>query len=195
MTPELGRLTLNLNDMGNARYHKYSDNYPQPSVLQPLAIASLLRLPERKLCITVREQLPDLPLLTPVQGEIEIQHQGTCLQVSARVNMIVTLTCRRCLCKYNDRLPLEVSEVIWLDATKSDPRAWPLEQEVSLSDLMEYLPPDGWLDVGQWLYEQISLALPSHPLCRPDCRLDWEPEEVTPVDPRWAGLTQFKPLA
>ncbi|WP_247218181.1 YceD family protein [Synechococcus sp. C9] len=162
-------------------------------MLQPLAIPSLLRLPERKLCITVREQLPDLPLLTPVQGEIEIQHQGTCLQVSARVNMIVTLTCRRCLCKYNDRLPLEVSEVIWLDATKSDPRAWPLEQEVSFADLMEYLPPDGWLDVGQWLYEQISLALPSHPLCRPDCRLDWEPEEVPPVDPRWAGLTQFKP--
>jgi len=67
-------------------------------VLQPLAIPSLLRLPERKLCITVREQLPDLPLLTPVQGEIEIQHQGTCLQVSARVNMIVTLTCRHVNC-------------------------------------------------------------------------------------------------
>ena len=164
------------------------------AVLQPIAIPSLLRLPDRKLRLTVQEKLPDLPLLTPVRGEIEIHHQGTCLQVSAQVHMIVTLTCRRCLCQYNDRLPLRVSEVIWLDATKSDPNRWPLEQEVSLADLMEYLPPDGWLDVGQWLYEHISLALPSHPLCRPDCRLDWEPEEAPPVDPRWAGLTQFKPL-
>lgn len=163
-------------------------------MLQPIAIASLLRLPERKLTLTVRDRLADLPLLTPVQGEIEIQHQGTCIQITARVQAIVTLTCRRCLCQFNDRLPLQVSEVIWLDATKSDPKAWPLEQEVALADLMEYLPPDGWLDVGQWLYEQISLALPSQPLCRPDCRLDWEPEDVPALDPRWASLTRFDRL-
>ncbi|WP_216634518.1 YceD family protein [Gloeomargarita lithophora] len=163
-------------------------------MLQPIAIASLLRLPERKLCLTVQDTLPDLPLLTPVRGEIEIQHQGTCLQVIAQVYAIVTLTCRRCLCQYNERLPVGVSEVIWLDATKSDPQAWPSEQEVPLGDLMEYLPPDGWLDVGQWLYEQISLALPSHSLCRPDCQLDWQPEEATPVDPRWASLSGFDPL-
>lgn len=162
-------------------------------MLKPIAIASLLRLPERKLRLTVRDKLSDVPLLTPVRGEIEIQHQGTFIQVSAKVSAIVTLTCCRCLCQYNERLPLRVSEVIWLDAAKSDPQGWPLEQEVPLADLMEYLPPDGELDVGQWLYEHISLALPSHPLCRPDCQLDWQPEEPPPVDPRWASLTQFKP--
>ncbi|MCS7030171.1 MAG: DUF177 domain-containing protein [Gloeomargarita sp. SKYG116] len=161
-------------------------------VLEPIAIPSLLRLPEKKLSLTVRQKFAGLPLLTPAQGEVDIWHQGTHLRVEAQVSMIVTLTCRRCLCQYNHRLPLQVSEIIWLDAVKSDPNAWPLEQEVPLTDLMEYLPPEGWFDVGQWLYEHISLALPTDPLCRPDCKVDWPGGEVEQegetIDPRWAAL-------
>ncbi|MEN9263506.1 MAG: YceD family protein [Gloeomargarita sp. GMQP_bins_44] len=161
-------------------------------VLEPIAIPSLLRLPEKRLTLTVRQKFIDLPLLTPVQGEVVVTHQGTCLHVEAQVNAIVTLTCRRCLCQFNQRLPLAVEEIIWLDAVKSDPNAWPLEQEVPLTDLMEYLPPDGWFDAGQWLYEQISLALPTNPLCRPDCQVDWPGGEIEQegetIDPRWAAL-------
>jgi uncharacterized protein len=62
---------------------------------------------------------------------------------------------------------------------------------------------DDKLDVAQWAHDALVLALPDKILCRPDCRglcpvcganLNREPHthDETPVDSRWAALSELR---
>ena len=89
------------------------------------------------------QHLVDLETLTPVRGELTVTHQGTYLEVKARADTIVTLTCDRCLQAYNHRVSLSAQEMIWLEH-EPDPATLPLEREVAVEDLFETLPPNGY---------------------------------------------------
>ncbi|MCD8485418.1 MAG: YceD family protein [Desertifilum sp.] len=147
--------------------------------------------------LEVREHLPDLQTLMPVQGKLKVKHCGNYLEVSARVETIITLTCDRCLQQYNHRLKLKTRELIWLEASPEEPGLIPLEREVSLEELVETLPPQGYFDPATWLYEQLCLELPHRQLCDRACPgiapSEDRPAEITkPVDRRWASLEALK---
>lgn len=157
-------------------------------------IPHLLQRAEKNLVIDLETHLADLETLTPVRGELTVTHQGTYLEVKAKVNTIVTLTCDRCLRAYNHRVAVSAQELIWLEH-EPDPATLPLEREVSVDDLFETLPPNGYFCPETWIYEQICLALPQPQICDEDCPgIDSRQPGAArdPIDHRWAALTQLQ---
>lgn len=162
--------------------------------MEAIYIPQLVYLPEQTRNLIVREYVSDLETLTPVQGNIQITHHGKYLEVAVVAEAIVTLTCDRCLQQYNHRLTVDVSELIWLQEADTDVESDGAEREVLLDDLVDTLPPNGYFYPGEWLYEQLCLAIPQRQLCDQECpgiSVESEPTEP-PIDRRWASLAALK---
>lgn len=158
-------------------------------------IPQLKKAPNQSEVVQFKEFLPGLETLTPVQGHLSVTHQGSYLEISTQAETIITLTCHRCLQQYNHRLGSEASELIWFDETSDEADIGPLEREVALEDLVETLPPQGYLDPGSWLYEQLCLAIPQQQLCDQQCPgILLQGEQLAPMttDRRWAALEALK---
>lgn len=163
--------------------------------MEPIYIPQLLKAPAQTETIAVKDFLPDLPTLTPVQGQIRVCHRGNYLQVSAEVEAIVNLTCDRCLQHYNHRLVCHTSELIWLVEASEVPETMAEELELTPEDLVESLPSQGYFDPQDWLYQQLCLALPQRQLCDQRCpgivaKSDEQADKG--VDRRWAALEALK---
>ena len=164
--------------------------------MDAIYIPQLTQAPERTEEIQVDEFLPGLETLTAVRGLIRVQHQGNYLEVSGKAEAIITCTCNRCLQNYNHRLTVDTQEIIWLDeAVNEIEDELLLEREVALDDLVETLSPQGEFYPSEWLYEQMSLALPQRQLCETNCpgiQLSSASILEKPVDRRWASLEALK---
>ncbi|NJM20089.1 MAG: DUF177 domain-containing protein [Richelia sp. SM1_7_0] len=148
--------------------------------------------------IEVKEFLPDLDTLTPVRGNIRVQHCGNYLQVVAKAETIMTLTCNRCLQQYNHRVLINTSEIIWLEEEANIEEEFLAEREIPVDELVETLSPQGYFHPSVWLYEQICLEIPQRQLCEEKCpgiieqiQQDTKTEDK-PVDSRWASLQSLK---
>ncbi|MDF0553853.1 YceD family protein [Kamptonema sp. UHCC 0994] len=163
--------------------------------MDAIYIPHLLKKTEQKEEIQFEELLPDLETLTPVRGYLRVTHQGTYLDVRAKAETIVTLTCDRCLKQYNHRLAVNTSEMIWLDEAANPIESKSGEIEVDLEDLVETLSPNGYFEAGDWLYQQICLEMPLRKLCDSKCRgiQLTDSEKSQPLsDARWASLEALK---
>lgn len=162
--------------------------------MEAIYIPHLLKAPKRQLEIVVNDAIAGLNTLTPVKGRVLIRHGGNFLEVKARAEAIVTLTCDRCLQNYNHRLQIDTDELIWLESELKSVEDLPTEREVSIEDLSETLPPDGHFDPETWLYEQFSLAMPFRQLCGKDCKGADSPttSEEPHLDSRWSSLAALK---
>jgi uncharacterized protein len=163
--------------------------------MEPIHIPRIAKAPEQKEVIQIQESIPDLQSLTPVRGQMIVKHRGNYLEVSGKAETIVTLTCHRCLQQYNYRLAIDTAEIIWLDEAANGPDTGPLERETSLEDLVETLPPQGYFQPDEWLYEQLCLAIPLRQLCDRNC-LGVLPNPVndmeSTIDRRWQALEALK---
>ncbi|MEG4211537.1 YceD family protein [Microcoleus sp. S13_B4] len=166
--------------------------------METIYIPHLLTKTERKEVIDFEEFIPDLETLTPVRGRLQVTHQGNYLEVKAKAETIVTLTCHRCLKQYNHRLVLNSSELIWLEETANPTDSSSAEIEVALEDLVENLSPGGYFSPGDWVYEQMCLELPHKQICDTECPgisltddANTESSE-TVSDSRWASLEALK---
>lgn len=163
--------------------------------MDAIYIPSLTKLPDRTEVIRVKESLANLPTLMPVQGELQVTHQGNYLEVSAQAEAIVTLTCNRCLQQYNYRLNIKPSEMIWLEEPSPQVASSPVEIETPFEELLESLPPNGYFEPDTWLYEQLCLAIPSKQLCDADCQgipVSESDRAQSVIDSRWAALNALK---
>ncbi len=163
--------------------------------MDAIYIPQLTKAPERTEEVQVKEFLPGLETLTPVRGSVRVQHLGNYLEVSGQAEAIITCTCNRCLQQYNRRLGIDTKEIIWLDETANQAQDLPLEREVTMEDLVETIPPDGYFYPNEWLYEQMCLAMPQRQLCDRNC--PGIPSSTVdslenPVDNRWASLEALK---
>jgi uncharacterized protein len=163
-------------------------------MMEAIHIPQLTKAPARTETISFREMLPDLETLTPVQGRLQVKHQGQYLEVAVQAETIVTLTCHRCLKQYNHRLSLNTSELIWLEAPEVARLANAADREISVEDLVETLSPTGYFDPVTWLYEQLCLEIPHRQLCDEACADI--PKSAVPakpeIDVRWASLQALK---
>lgn len=162
--------------------------------MQAIYIPHLITAPNKMRVIEIDDHLPDLETLTPVKGQLQIQHRGNFLEVSVQADAIITLTCHRCLQHYNHRTQLDCSEFIWLQ--DAEPEEFGVEREVAVDDLVDMLPPEGHFNPETWLYEQFCLAIPQRQLCDQGCpgievESDKETTAVT-TDHRWAALASLK---
>ncbi|MBW4519961.1 MAG: DUF177 domain-containing protein [Scytolyngbya sp. HA4215-MV1] len=162
--------------------------------MEAIHIPQLIKAPARTETISFREMLPDLETLTPVQGRLQVIHQGQYLEVSVRAETIITLTCHRCLKQYNHRLSLETTELIWLEDPAAASLPYASEREVSVEDLVETLSPTGYFDPTSWLYEQLCLEIPPRQLCDEACSdIPQSAQSSEPnIDRRWASLQALK---
>jgi uncharacterized protein len=163
--------------------------------MDAIYIPNLTKFPDRTDVLRVKEFLADLPTLMPVQGELQVTHQGNYLEVSAQVETIVTLSCNRCLQQYNYRLKIQPSELIWLEEPRESVASVPVEIETPLEELLESLSPQGYFEPDTWLYEQLCLAIPPKQLCDADCQgipiAEGDVAEAV-ADSRWAALNALK---
>lgn len=146
--------------------------------------------------IVVKEFLPGLNTLTPVRGNIRVEHRGNFLQVTAQAEAIMTLSCNRCLQQYNHRVRLNASEIIWLDEEAVE-EEFLAEREVALDELVESVSPHGYFHPSSWLYEQMCLEIPQRQLCEEKCPgIEQNQQEIEtedkPIDSRWASLQSLK---
>ncbi|GAB4374431.1 MAG: DUF177 domain-containing protein [Elainellaceae cyanobacterium] len=164
--------------------------------MEAIYIPQLAKAPEQTERIPVNEYLSGLETLTPVQGEVKVTHQGNYLEVSGTAETIVTLSCDRCLQQYNARLAVDTSELIWLQEQVDDFAEDGAEREVALDDLVETLHPQGHFQPGDWLYEQLCLAIPQRQLCDQACQgiqvNQQQPASQPTVDRRWASLENLR---
>ncbi|MCU0570420.1 MAG: YceD family protein [Oculatellaceae cyanobacterium Prado106] len=168
--------------------------------MQPIYIPQLTKAPEQTWKLTVDEYLPDLETLTPAQGQLQVTHQGNYLEVKAKAEAIMTLTCDRCLQQYNHRLTVNTSELIWLQEP-IDEEDLPLEREVSLDELVETLDPQSHFQPDAWLYEQFCLIIPQRQLCDRNCpgiEVQDNPQQTSSPgseqkrDRRWSSLEALR---
>jgi uncharacterized protein len=163
--------------------------------MEKIHIPGLEALPQHTVVLEIDEFLLGLDSLTPIQGQLQVIHQGNYLQILAEAKTIVTLKCDRCLQQYNHRLTLEAAELIWLSPEIDEVVEPNLEIEVKLDDPVETLSPQGYFDPQDWLYQQLSLQLPYRQLCDQNCEglMQEVAQQVEqPPDRRWAALESLK---
>jgi uncharacterized protein len=162
--------------------------------MKRIYIPQLLKEIDRQIKIEINDIVPNFISLTPVKGIMLVRHGGNFLEVTLTVETIVTLSCDRCLQQYNHRLSIDTTEIIWLDDREVE---WDLigsDSEIELEDLSETLPPEGHFEPSEWLFEQLSLALPLRNLCDRKCQATptYQKSGKTDLDKRWAGLNSLK---
>lgn len=162
--------------------------------MEPMYIPRLIQLPEQTETIEFNEPIADLETLTPVQGKLRVRHGGNFLEVQAKAETIVTLTCDRCLQQYNYRLSIAPSELLWLDESADQVDPVLLERDLDPDELVETLSPQGYFDPETWIYEQLCLELPQRKLCDARCQGIEVPSDSSQqmLDRRWAGLEALK---
>jgi uncharacterized protein len=163
--------------------------------IEPIYIPRLTRAPEQTEVVQFDEPIAGLETLTPVQGWVRVRHQGNYLEVTAKAETIMTLTCDRCLQQYNYKLSIHPSELIWLDEAADEFDPLLLDREIDSEDLVESLSPTGHFDPVEWLYEQLCLEIPQRKLCDAQCPGIPLPESEPSSgagDRRWAGLESLK---
>lgn len=160
-------------------------------------IPQLLKMPEQKQEIELDDYIAGWETLTPVRGSLTIVHRGNFLQVELSAETILTLTCDRCLQSYNYRLVVNNGEIIWLNQELNHKVNLPPEREITQEDLDESLPEDGYFVVEDWIYEQLSLAMPLRQLCGKNCQPPGnqnQDEGQNRGDNRWSALASLKSL-
>lgn len=123
-----------------------------------------------------------------VTGRLESVAEG--VLVSATVTATATGQCGRCLREITDEVSAQVRELF----------AYPDSSTARTSDPDEIARiVDDRLDLGELIHDELVLALPTLPLCRPDCpglcpdcgeHLDTvgPDHRHETIDPRWAAL-------
>ncbi len=137
--------------------------------------------------------------LGPVAVEGELSHAAPNFLLSARLAYRQTVPCDRCL------RPVESAGDSRLELLVMDrPRpAESGERQLGEDDLGVVELPGDSLDTAALVAEQVQLDLPTHPLCREDCRglcprcgANWNDGPCAcgepPVDPRWSALAELR---
>ena len=157
--------------------------------MEAIYLPQLLKAPQKTEDFQIQEFIAGLKTLTPIRGRMVVTHGGSYLEVATTAETIVTLTCDRCLQQYNHRLDIDTSELIWLAQAEQD---IPLEREVKWEDLSETLAPNDYFQPNEWLYEQLSLAMPMRQLCSKDCQKPSISVTDPITDSRWQSLAALK---
>lgn len=161
--------------------------------MDSIYIPRLTKAPQQTEIIEFNELIPGLETLTPIQGSVRVRHGGNFLEVNARAETIITLTCDRCLQQFNYRLSIAPSEIIWLKESADEIDPILLERDIDLDDLDEALSPQGTFDVTTWIYEQLCLEIPQRKICDNKCEGIALPKDEKPaIDRRWASLEALK---
>ena len=139
-------------------------------------------------------------LLRPATGQVHLLRTDVGILVQGRVQTEAELLCCRCLAPF--ALPLEV--ILEEEFRPSVDIVTGKKIRDNAEDPALLIDEHHILDLWELIRQQLLLALPMHPLCRPDCaglcsqcgkNLNEGPCECTEeMDPRWAALQAWQHL-
>ncbi|HSD28185.1 MAG TPA: DUF177 domain-containing protein [Vicinamibacteria bacterium] len=103
-----------------------------------------------------------------LRAHVEVM-DGSTLHVRGRLDAAVETDCARCLERHAVGFGQEL-DLFYLPRAAEQEEAQEEEVELSDRDVVVGYYQDDRLDLGEVVREQILLALPLKPLCRPDCQ-------------------------
>ncbi len=112
--------------------------------------------------------LDNFPTITPIEGELDIEHKGDYLIVKGFAETTVSLVCDRCLVEYSERLNCNNHEYIWIG--QSIPKKDQAGLLISCDEIIDFIEPDGIFDPAAWVFEQLHLQLPVSKICGKECQ-------------------------
>jgi uncharacterized protein len=161
-------------------------------------VRELLQQPGAHKHVVLRAVLPDLatpvayvPPEEPVTVDAELESVVEGLLVTGRVRATVRLRCVRCLREVDQELQVDVRELFTLDPRDDENEGYAV-------------PADDRLPLDTMARDALVLALPSFPLCRPDCAglcpqcgadrntTNCGHGAAGATDPRWAALAGLR---
>lgn len=130
---------------------------------------------------------------SPVELDLRLEAVMEGVLVTGSATVELDGECVRCLEQISDEVEVTFQELYVYDDVRQPP-----SEEEGVSRLEGDL-----LDLEPQLRDAVVLALPFQPLCRDDCpglciecgaRLADDPDHQheAPIDPRWAGLTDYQ---
>jgi uncharacterized protein len=141
---------------------------------------------------------PDLTPVAPLTGVIQFTRTSQGILVTGRAETTLEFTCDRCLEPYRQDVAVELEEEFYPTV---DPGETPLDEvsDIDREDEALRIDEHHTLDLWEVVRQNLMLAVPVHPVCRPDCAglcprcgenrnegLCQCPPDT--VDPRWASL-------
>lgn len=138
---------------------------------------------------------PDVRLLAPLTGRLKLTRDFNGILVQGKFQTRLAVPCSRCLRPAESDLLVELAEhfrpTVFLPG---GPPVEPVEEPDPATEIDELHQ----VDLAEVLRQAVLLAVPMHPLCRPDCRglcvrcgqdLNEGPCGCEPeVDARWQAL-------
>ncbi len=170
-------------------------------------IDDLRAVPQQRLNLSFKESFEGLDAVKPVLGEFTVSANVTGIRLNGVVQTLLKLTCHRCLRPYFLSLNIPVDEWFpeWTPQSKDVKR----EHELLAEDFVECLGQDGTLDIGDVVYQAVTLATPVSCLCGDNCPGPAFPsneaksgslasdkeglERSAMIDPRWKNLKSLFP--
>lgn len=137
-----------------------------------------------------------------VLGTLRLQRTNRGILASGRARTLARRTCIRCLDEYDEPVDVELTEEFLLTVDPATGSA--IAVEGADADVAR-IDAHHEIDLAALLADELALAEPMHPLCRPECpglcpvcgeRLDeGEHGDHAPsdIDPRLAALADWKP--
>ena len=109
----------------------------------------------------------DVELAGPIDGQLRLQRTNRGILLRGSVDALVRRTCSRCLDPFVETVSLQLAEEFLptVDPQRGVPLAPPAPDEEALT-----IDPQHQIDLTSVLHDELVLAEPMHPLCRPDCR-------------------------
>lgn len=107
----------------------------------------------------------DLKVIGPIEGQVRLHHTNQGILADGWVDVILELTCMRCLKEFEQPLHLDFGEVFYptVDVNTGAPVP-PMEEEEAFPIDEHHL-----LDLTEAIRQNILVSLPMMPICREDC--------------------------
>lgn len=109
-----------------------------------------------------------LSLTQPVKARAHLVNAGTSVLLTGTVETEAELECARCLKTYRVPLTVTLAEEYSKKPAAVTARKGK-EIELGEKDFVYPIEKDNILDLGETIRQNLLLALPFKPLCRPDC--------------------------
>ena len=137
----------------------------------------------------------------PLLGSLRLQRTNRGILVSGRLRTLARRTCIRCLDEFDEPVEFVLEEEFLPSVDAQTGKAVPAEpQDLAVARIDAHHE----IDLGPVVADELALAEPMQPLCRPDCRglcavcglrLDdgAHEHEGEDIDPRLASLADWRP--
>jgi uncharacterized protein len=112
------------------------------------------------------EVTQEITLERPIEVDLDLSPEGDGIKLSGRLQGAVRVSCSRCLQKFVFNLD-EAIDFMLLEPLAGDA---PEEIDLTAEELDTEFFDGETIDVDHIATEQIFLALPQRPLCRPECK-------------------------